>query len=155
MKATRYTSARRTQRREAREQRIRAGAPSVRHDWRCPLCKQWYSKYRSRNLIHLRCCEKSHAKLAALEKKRRTQTPLPSPDPFTPRSTPDSTSALQPGPSRVTQSPGTWEVLEPTEDTMWDQQLWDDDIPDIVPQDLEDAPVSGDEGVPGKPNIVF
>lgn len=58
MQATRYTNARRAQRREEREERVRAGVPSARLDWQCPICERWYSNYRSRGTIHLRHCEK-------------------------------------------------------------------------------------------------
>ena len=155
MKGTRNTTARRNQRREAREQRVRAGAPSVRHDWRCPLCMQWYSKYRGRDVVHLRHCKKNHAVQAALEEGKRVRTPLPSPDHFTPRSTPDSISAYQPGASGAPRSPGTRESSV-AEDAEWDQQLWDDD-PQHLEEDLHEPPemsASGDEDGPGKPGVV-
>ena len=89
MKGTRNVTARRAQRREAREQRVRAGAPSARHDWRCPICRQWFSRYRGRDVIHLRYCEVNRAVQVALDERMQlAQTPLPSPDHFTPRSTP-------------------------------------------------------------------
>ena len=141
MKGTRNTTARRTQRREAREQRVRAGAPSARHDWRCPICRQWFSRYRSRDIIHLRHCKTNRAVQAALDERMRAWTPLPSPDSFTPRS-----STPQPGPSRISQSPRT-RGSSVAEDAQWDQQLWDDDAPDVNhPQHLED------EDMPGKPS---
>ena len=152
MKATRSTTARRNQHREARAQRVRAGVPSVRHDWRCPLCMQWYSKYRGRDIVHLRHCEKKHKIQAALEERRRARTPLPSPDRFTPRSTPDlMTLALQPGPSRVPRSPGTRESSV-AEDTDWEQRFWDDDDLEDVPHELPEA---YDEDGTGKPSTVF
>src|SRR5712691_11938744 len=101
---TRHTGTRRAQRRDAREHRVRAGAPSIRHDWRCHICGQWYSNYRGRNAIHLKFCKKRRAERIALDKRRQLlmQAPLPTPDSFTRASTPDP--AL-PGPSWTLQSP--------------------------------------------------
>ena len=95
MKETRYTTTRRAQRRNAREQRVDAGIPSATLDWRCPVCKGWYSNYRGRNFIHLQYCKKKRKKQIARRESQRVQIPLPSPDPFTPHTTPDSTSVPQ------------------------------------------------------------
>jgi hypothetical protein len=127
MSSGRYTNLRRTQRRDAREQRVDAGVPSARHDWRCPLCRRWYSNYRNRGSLHLQHCTKRAERVAREELRRRAQTPLPSPDYFTPCSTPDPTSI--PGPSRETPQSPTPEPLtrEPSvgEETQRDEQLED------------------------------
>ena len=129
MKGTRYTNVRRSQRRDAREHRVYAGVPSVRHDWRCPMCREWYSNYHGRNLIHYEHCKKKRAKQqVAREEARRAHAPLPSPDCFTPDSTPGPTSTLQ-LPTREHSAAG---------ETPRDQQLEDgDDAPDFVPWQLE------------------
>jgi len=138
MKGTRYTNARRTQQRDAREQRVHAGVPSVRLDWRCPVCDGWYSHYRGRNIIHLQHCKEKRAKRIAREEGRRAQTPLPSPDRFTLHSTPDST----PIPRSPTREPSL------TEDAQADPE-------DIFrePSLLDEAP-EGDEN-PGKSGAVL
>ena len=78
MKArTAYTSARRIQRQIERMKRVRAGVPNARLDWKCPVCKGWYSNYRGRNTIHLRHCEKKRGEQSASEMiRRRVQAPL-------------------------------------------------------------------------------
>jgi hypothetical protein len=92
MKSTRYTNARRTQRQYERNKRVCAGAPYTWHDWQCHICHEWYSKYRGRNLIHLRCCERKEAKRIAREKVKIAQmVPLPSPERVPPFSTLDAT----------------------------------------------------------------
>ena len=102
--------------------------------WRCPMCREWYSNYHGRNLIHYEHCKKKRAKQqVAREEARRAHAPLPSPDCFTPDSTPGPTSTL-PGPSTL-QLP-TGEHLAAGE-TLWDQQLEGDDAPDFVPRQLE------------------
>lgn len=122
MKRTGYTSARRAQRRNAREERILAGEPSVTQDWRCPVCRQWYSKYRSRNMIHLRHCKRKRAEWVALEERRRAQTPLPSPDYFSPRSTPD--------PAFIPQSPSLSQAEPSTAGGDQQDQYLDGDPPE-------------------------
>ena len=89
-----YPSARRTRRRNERNERARAGVPaSLYNDWRCHICKGSYSRYRGRNLIHLRSCEAKRARRIAREEKRRRVEPLPSPDRFSPyESAPDAIS---------------------------------------------------------------
>ena len=100
MKRATYTSARRTQRRYERDERVRAGRPSPKLDWRCHICEQWFSNYRNRNITHLRHCEKKRAKRIEREEIRRARiAPLPSPDRFSPCSSLDTT----PGP--VSRSP--------------------------------------------------
>ncbi|KAF9648128.1 hypothetical protein BDM02DRAFT_2359828 [Thelephora ganbajun] len=90
MKGMRYTSARRTQHWDAREQRVQAGAPSARLDWQHPICGGWYSSYHSRNAFHLHHCEKKHTHWIARQERRQAQAPLPSPDHFTPNLTPQT-----------------------------------------------------------------
>ena len=74
MRNTRYTNAQRVQRREEREQRVQAGQPSARQDYRCPLCKKWFSTYRNRPAIHRASCEKKRARrIVARRESDRSQ----------------------------------------------------------------------------------
>jgi hypothetical protein len=86
MKGIPNASAKRTQRQYERKERIRAGAPSARHDWQCHICREWYSNYRGRYLMHLRHCERKEARRIAREERtcRAQMAPLPSPDRFPP-----------------------------------------------------------------------
>ena len=86
MRNTRYTNAQRVERREEREQRVQAGKPSARQDYRCPLCKKWFSTYRNRPAIHRVSCEKKRAQqIVARRESDQTRTPLlPPEDQFVP-----------------------------------------------------------------------
>ena len=98
-----YPSARRTRRRNERNERARAGVPaSLYNDWRCHICKGSYSRYRGRNLIHLRSCEAKRARRIAREEKlRRRVEPLPSPDRFSSyESVPDADLTISWSPTR-------------------------------------------------------
>lgn len=146
MKGTPYTNARRAQRRDAREQRVHTGIPSVRHDWRCPICRKWYSTYRKRDRIHYKHCKNNAVARIAREEERRAQKPLPSPDYFTPRSTPDQPSTRLPVPS-TPGSPAREPSLAPGHAQQQDQLSENNDVSDVeVPQHLEDS---------GKPDIAF
>src|ERR1700679_702967 len=93
-----YASAKQTQRRNEREERVRTGVHVGYDDWRCHICGKWYSKYRGRSGIHLRHCEAKLAKQITREEMRRSRriAPLPSPDPFPPYETiPDTTDSEQ------------------------------------------------------------
>ena len=95
MKDRPYTATRRTQRQFGRIERVRdQGAPPIgRHDWKCPLCYKWYSKYHGRNQIHLRRCEeKENERLAYEENRRAWLAALPSPVRFNPYPTLNKTS---------------------------------------------------------------
>lgn len=144
MEGTRYTNARRTQRRDVREQRVHARAPSVRLDWRCPICMEWYSRYRGRNTIHLQHCERKQAEQIVREERRRAQTPLPSPDSFgtAPHSTPGQTSIPR-SPTRKASIIGS--------DAQWDQD------PEDVPREplvlLEGGLASLNEDIPREPPV--
>lgn len=138
MKSTRHTSSRRIKRRNEREQRVLAGAPTATLDWRCPLCLEWYSNFCGRNILHLRHCEGKQAERAALEERRRAQTPLPSPDYFSPHSTPDLAS--------IPQSPNLSQAGPST--AGGDRQDWYDDPPE--PPTLGEAQVDGP--TPGESN---
>ena len=141
MKNTRRTSSRRIQRRNEREQRVLAGEPTATLDWRCPLCHEWYSNFCGRNIIHLRHCKKKQAEWAALEERRQAQTPLPSPDYFSPRSTPDLASIPQ-SPSPNQAGPST---------AGGDQQDQYDDPPELLA--LGEAQVDG--LTPGESDATF
>lgn len=93
MKGAPYPSARRTQRKHERNKRVRAGVPSIRHDWQCHICHKWCSNYRGRNLLHLQSCELKEAERVAHEERRRARiVALPSPVRFHPYSTLNATS---------------------------------------------------------------
>jgi len=49
MRNTRSVNAKTALRREERVERVRAGKPSPRLDYRCPICKGWFSRYRNRH----------------------------------------------------------------------------------------------------------
>ena len=92
------------------------------------MCREWYSNYHGRNLIHYEHCKKKRAKQqVAHEEARRAHTPLPSPDCFTLDTTLGPTSTLQ-LPTGEHSAAG---------ETLWDQQLEGDDAPDFVPRQLE------------------
>lgn len=139
MKNTRHTSSRRIQRRNEREQRVLAGEPAATLDWRCPLCDVWYSNFRGRNIIHLRSCKKKRADRAALEERRRAQTPPPSPDYFSPRSTPDSVS--------IPQSPTLSQAGPSTAGGDQQDQYLEDDSPE--------PPALGEVQADGESDAVF
>ena len=61
MPSMHYMNAIRVQRRDEREERVEAGNSPARLDYRCPLCKKWFSKYRNRHGIHRAHCEKKRA----------------------------------------------------------------------------------------------
>ena len=135
-----YTSARRTQHQYEREERVRAGAPSPKKDWRCPICKGWFSKYRRRHELHLRSCEAKEAKRTAREERRQARIahPVPSPVHFSPHSTPG------PDPAAASQAPAG--EHSNAGDNEGDQHLGDDpgylrDGPEHLP-----GPLSSDEG---------
>jgi hypothetical protein len=119
MKSVPYTSAKRTQRRHERDERVLARVPSVRRDWRCPICNRWFSAYRGRNVLHLEHCKaKETDRIAREELKRAKIVPIPSPDRFPAyyEPTPDATSPSEtvslspmrePPVVRVTGSPGS------------------------------------------------
>ena len=82
MKKTGYTHTRRVLRRGQREQRVQAGAPSSRLDYKCPICKKWFSTYRNRHGIHQAHCERKRARrIVAQGESSRTHRVLPPTDP--------------------------------------------------------------------------
>jgi len=159
MKDTRHANTRRVLRRDERERRVQAGKPSNRLDYRRPLCQKWFSSYRNRHGIHRAHCKKKRARQVITQRERnRAQTPLPPPNHFI-----HGPSVLG-SPTPVPSSPGGTEQ---------DQQVLNDDILDIVPQQLGDifhppsatldevlmlddalALLAGD-GDPGESNMVF
>ena len=136
MKSTRYTSAKRTQRRHERDERVRAGVPSVKLDWQCHICQGWYSNYRNHSLVHLQHCEKKEAARIASEERRTQVAPLPSPDRRSPFSSLNATSISR-SPTREASSVGHAEQGEDTlehpensksfEPLVLDQALVEDD----------------------------
>jgi hypothetical protein len=91
-----YTSAKRTQRRYDRGERVRAGAPDPKFDWRCPICQKWFSTYRRRDELHLRACQAKEERRIVHEERRRARMarPVPSPEHISPPSTPDPTVTI-------------------------------------------------------------
>ena len=79
---------RRVLRRSEREQRVKAGKPSARLDYQCPLCEQWFSTYRSRHDIHRAHCKKKRARetVARVERNRTTHPSLMLDDSFASKS---------------------------------------------------------------------
>ena len=93
------------------------------------MCKEWYSNFRGRNIVHLQHCERKRAEQVALEELRnRAQSPLPSPDYFAPRSTPSDAES-----ESRSRSPSQEPLPRATGDTRQDQDLEDDFIEPPVP----------------------
>jgi len=129
MRNTRYTNAQRVQRREERGQRVQAGQPSARQDYRCLLCKKWFSTYRNRPAIHRASCEKKR-------EGDRARTPLPPQNQFIPEPS---------GPSSPTSV-----LLSTAGGSERAQQTLDGHILDIAfqqPKDVFHAPSNTSNGV--------
>jgi hypothetical protein len=95
--------------------------------------------YRGRNILHLQSCKEKYAEWIAQKERRQARSPLPSPDYFTPDSTPDPTSIAGPSvPRSPTLEPS---IREPSvaRDVHQDEEPENVVVPDIVPQQLEDA----------------
>ena len=127
MKEARYTNAKRVERREEREQRVKAGRPSAGLDYRCPVCKAWFSTYRNRHGIHRAHCEKQRARqiIARRESDRAQPTPHPSRSGF---AVPEPSAPCSPAPVPLTAG-----------GSEQDQQILDDHVQDDVLQQPEDV----------------
>jgi len=144
MRNTRSVNAKSARRREERAERVRTGNPSPRLDYRCPVCRGWFSRYRNRHGIHLAHCKRKQARQVVEQKERdKAQIPLPPPDPFTPE------------PSTVSRSPTpALSIPEPIEEY---QQIPIDDAPrqpeDVLLLPVLDEPMTwlgdGDSGKSG------
>jgi len=147
MRNTRSVNAKSALRREERAERVRAGKPSPRLDYRCPICKGWFSRYRNRHGIHLVHCRKKQVRRMVEQRERdeARRIPLPSPDPFTP------------APSSVSRSPTPVPAIP---EGIEDQQIPIDDVPqqpeDVLVPPVLDEPMAwlGDDD-PGKPNTLM
>ena len=103
-------------RREERAERVRAGNPSPKLDYRCPICNGWFSRYRNRHGIYIAHCRRKQARRIVEQRERdKARIPLPPPDPFTPE------------PSSVSRSPTP--VLSIPECIEEDQKIPANDIP--------------------------
>jgi len=83
MRNTCSVNAKSALRREERAERVRAGKPSSRLDYRCPICKGWFSRYRNRHGIHLVRCKRKQAR-RIVEQRERDKTQIPPPHPRIP-----------------------------------------------------------------------
>ena len=144
MRNTRSVNAKSALRREERAERVRAGKTSPRLDYRCPICKGWFSLYRNRHGIHLAHCKRKQARRIVEQRERdKARIPPPSPDPFTPE------------PSSVSRSPTP--VLAIPAAIEEDQQIPIDDAPQqpedvLVPPVLDEPMAWLGDGDPGKSN---
>lgn len=126
MKNARYTNAKRVQRREEREHRVQAGKILTGLDYRCPLCKGWFSTYRNRHGIHRAHCGKKRARqIVARSESDRAQTPLPPQNHLTP----EPLASRSPTPVPLT-----------TGGSEQREQILDNHIIDVVLQDVFHPP---------------
>ena len=121
---------RRILRRDEWEQRVRAGKPSARLDYKCPLCNKWVSRYRGCDGIHRTRCEEKRAQDIAVRRgKKRARKPL---------RPPELGSTPIPEPPAL-HSPGLTPDPSIPDNTEWqDQQITNNDTLDTVSQQLED-----------------
>ena len=127
MRNTRSVNAKSALRREERAERVRAGNPSPKLDYRCPICNGWFSRYRNRHGIHIAHCRRKQARRIVEQRERnKARIPLPPPDPFTPE------------PSSVSRSPTPVPAIPAAIEE--DQQIPIDDAPQ-QPEDVLVPPV--------------
>ena len=141
---TRSKNARRVQNREEREERVRTGKTSARHDYRCPLCGEWFSRYRNRHGLHRAHCERKQALRMVQMERKMARTSVPPPDDFTPEPTvnPSPGPSAPHSPTPVPLTPG---------DNEEDQQIPRvGDFPYVDLQRVEGTPVA-DPATPNEP----